>query len=77
MVRNLDHRLEAAAFITEPTIAQELKGILEIQLKDNVKARLLDNELNNNYADAKGRKVRAQVETYNFLQKKLLPQNAG
>jgi polyphosphate kinase len=77
MVRNLDHRLEAAVFINEPSIAQELKGILEIQLKDNVKARLLDNELNNNYADAKGRKIRAQVETYNFLQKKLLPVNAG
>ncbi len=73
MVRNLDHRIEAAAVITEPSIANELKGILEIQLKDNVKARVLDNELNNNYVDTKGRKIRAQIETYNFLQKKLSP----
>ena len=73
MVRNLDHRIEAAVVITAPSIAEELKGILQIQLMDNVKARILDNELNNNYVDSKGRKIRAQVEIFNFLQKKLTP----
>ncbi len=49
MVRNLDHRVEASCPITDETIKQELKDILNIQLRDNVKARWLDKELNNEY----------------------------
>jgi polyphosphate kinase len=48
-----------------------LKNILDIQLKDNVKARILDNELSNRYVRNKSqRKVRAQVEIYNYLYQK-------
>lgn len=72
MIRNLDHRIEAAALITDPEIRQELKDIIEIQLKDNVKARILDNELSNNYVSSAGKKkIRAQVETYNYLFSKI------
>lgn len=70
MVRNLDHRVEAAAFIKDPAICSELRDILLIQLKDNVKARWLDNELSNTYVRSKGRKIRSQVETYNYLLQK-------
>ncbi len=42
MVRNLDHRVEAAIPVTDPAIAKELKEIIHIQLRDNVKARILD-----------------------------------
>ena len=73
MVRNLDHRVEVAVEITDPKIAQELKGILDIQLRDNVKARKLDNELKNEYIQTKGKKIRSQVETYQYLQQKNLP----
>ena len=41
MVRNLDHRVEAAVQIKGPKIIAELKDILNIQLNDNVKARML------------------------------------
>ncbi|MEO6288454.1 MAG: polyphosphate kinase 1 [Ginsengibacter sp.] len=51
MVRNLDHRVEAACPILDKEIQQELKDILQIQLSDNVKARILDNQLSNEYVE--------------------------
>ena len=74
MVRNLDHRIEAAIPVKDKTLANELKEILSIQLKDNVKARVLNNSLSNNYVSSAGKKrVRAQIETYNYLYKKIKP----
>jgi len=71
MVRNLDHRVEVACPIYDKTIQQELKDIINIQLSDNVKARILDNDLSNIYVDAEDeRKIRSQIETYNYLLKK-------
>ncbi len=71
MVRNLDHRVEAAVPIIDATIAQEIKDIISIQLKDNVKARLLDNRLTNKYVEGEGEKVRSQIEIFNYLQAKI------
>ncbi len=71
MVRNLDHRVEAAVPVIDPKIKAELKEIIHIQLRDNVKARILDNELHNNYVPSAGkRKVRSQIETYQYLYRK-------
>jgi polyphosphate kinase len=67
MVRNLDHRVEASCPILDERIKKELKDIIDIQLRDNVKARLLDNELTNDYARTADRAVRSQVETYQYL----------
>ncbi|MEI9909219.1 MAG: polyphosphate kinase 1 [Bacteroidota bacterium] len=78
MVRNLDHRVEATCPVWDEEIKQELKDILNIQLQDNVKARRLNNELNNEYVRTTRKKVRSQVETYNFLYKKTLtPRETG
>ncbi|MCS7054549.1 MAG: polyphosphate kinase 1 [Ignavibacterium sp.] len=44
MQRNLDRRVEIAFPIKNQSLKQELKTILEIYLKDNVKARELDSE---------------------------------
>jgi polyphosphate kinase len=72
MVRNLDHRVEATAVITDESIRNELKDIIHIQLRDNVKARILDNKLSNNYVSSAGEKrVRSQIETYNYLRNKI------
>jgi polyphosphate kinase len=71
MVRNIDHRVEVACPIFEKSIQQEIKDILQIQLRDNIKARILDNELSNIYVNPRNtRKVRSQVETYNYLFRK-------
>jgi len=72
MVRNVDHRIEAACPIFEKSIQQELKAILAIQQDDNIKARILDNELKNQYVNPRNqKKVRSQVDTWNYLYRKL------
>ena len=71
MVRNLDHRVEAAMPVNDPSLAAELSEIIHIQLRDNVKARILDNELSNNYVPSdRKKKIRSQIETYHYLNKK-------
>ncbi|MFT4202766.1 MAG: polyphosphate kinase 1 [Chitinophagaceae bacterium] len=71
MVRNLDHRVEVAVPILKEKLKKEIKEIISIQLQDNIKARILDNELSNRYVPlVKGAApVRSQVEIYNFLAK--------
>jgi polyphosphate kinase len=71
MVRNLDHRVEATCPIFDPAIQKELKDILNIQLRDNVKARRLNNGLTNEYVHTNGEAIRSQVETYHYLHEKI------
>jgi polyphosphate kinase len=71
MVRNLDHRVEATCPVLDSKIRQELKEILEIQLSDNVKARWLDNNLQNQYKKDQSKKVRSQIEIYQYLSQKI------
>lgn len=71
MVRNINHRLEASCPITEPEMKMEMKNLLEIQLSDNIKARILSNKLLNHYVNpGNSKKVRSQVEIYNYLYRK-------
>lgn len=72
MTRNLDRRIEVLSPILDKDLAAEFKEILEIQLKDNVKARIQDAEENNFYVKrTKGeRPVRSQVEIYHYLKEK-------
>ncbi|RYF88013.1 MAG: polyphosphate kinase 1, partial [Chitinophagaceae bacterium] len=68
MLRNIDHRVEAACPILEKTIKNEIIDIINIQLRDNVKARVLNNELNNEYVNPRNKaRVRSQVETYHYV----------
>ena len=79
MVRNIDHRVEAACPVYDKDIQNELKEILAIQLADNVKARTLDNDLSNEYVEGgQSKKIRSQIETYNYLlKKKYIPGETG
>nr|WP_235785975.1 polyphosphate kinase 1 [Sediminibacterium sp. C3] len=71
MVRNLNHRVEAAVPVTNHELKQEIIDIIHIQLKDNVKARILNSELANNYVPFTGKKkIRSQIETYHYLFRK-------
>lgn len=72
MIRNFDNRIEVACPIFDKDIRKELKTMLDIQLKDNCKARIINNSTPNCYK-TNGTKVRkrAQVEIYNYLQKHL------
>ena len=72
MTRNIDHRIEAACLILSKELIEEIKDILKIQLSDNIKARILDNTLANNYVNPRNtKKVQSQVEIYNYLRKKI------
>lgn len=70
MTRNLDHRVEASVKIQDKNLKKELKELLEIQLKGNVKARILDEELSNTYVKTSKKIFRAQNETYHYLKNK-------
>jgi polyphosphate kinase len=68
MVRNLDHRVEATCPVLDEDIKKVLQNILNIQLSDNVKARILNNDLSNEYVKhSDDNKIRSQIETYNYL----------
>jgi len=69
MLRNLDHRVEVMVPIEDKRLKKELKHILDIQLADNVKARILDNKQRNNYKRkiTKDKRVRSQGAIYEYL----------
>ncbi len=67
MVRNLDHRIEAAMPIKDKVIRNELLQFVNIQLSDNVKARVLNDQLQNTYVKPGKKKIRSQSEIFNFL----------
>jgi polyphosphate kinase len=72
MVRNLDHRVEAACPIFDKEIQNELVEILNIQLAENVKGRILDNEQSNTYVQREKNEpmVRSQEAIYKYLRNK-------
>lgn len=77
MTRNLDHRVEVTCPVYHEELKAELIDMLHIQLHDNVKARWLTNDLSNDYVQNGKKKIRSQVETYQYLYKKLNPIETG
>lgn len=68
MTRNLDQRVEVTCPIYDPLLQLELQEFLGIQWNDNVKARVLDPGLTNQYRQADGNQsVRAQWAIYDYL----------
>ena len=72
MNRNLDRRIEVISPVLDEDIKQEFKDILDIQLNDNVKARVQDAEESNKYVKRKEgeKEIRSQYEIYEYLKKK-------
>jgi polyphosphate kinase len=72
MTRNLDRRVEVVCPIYDKDVQREIKDIIELQLGDNVKARIINSVQDNQYVPVKGKeKLRSQFETYKYYQKKL------
>jgi polyphosphate kinase len=68
MTRNLSHRVDVAFPVLDPEIRQELRRILDLQIADNVKARLIDPEMSNVRVDpGQATGVRAQAATRELL----------
>ncbi len=73
MTRNLDRRIEVATPIYDPALFQEIRDLLDFQLRDNVKARIINAEQSNPHSvpiDGEP-DVRAQESSYLFLKTKL------
>ena len=66
MTRSLDRRVEVSFPIYDPRIQQQLIDLLDIQWRDNVKARVLE-DLSNRYRPRVGKAVRAQTAFYERL----------
>ncbi len=68
MYRNLDARSEVAVPIFDLAIHEQLKQYITIQLKDNAKARIINNTQENKYVQPmNGKASRAQDDIYHWL----------
>lgn len=71
MTRNFEHRVEVGFPVLDREVRKEIRDIIDFQLQDNVKARDITKLNNNKYHKNRSAiKVRAQVQTYNYLKNK-------
>lgn len=68
MTRNIDNRIEVGCPIFDPELKTKIIDILNIQLSDTVKARIIDKEMSNKYVPrGNRRKIRSQIAIYDYL----------
>jgi len=78
MPRNLDGRVEVGVPIYDTSLQAELRAFLDLQWKDNVKARILDQNLENRHRrTSSSEPVRAQVAFRDVLQEKHGPKKGA
>ena len=70
MTRNLTHRIEVVTPITDPDNFKIIRDVIDIQLADNVKARIIDADQKNEYVKAGNKpEVRSQYEIYEYFRR--------
>ncbi len=70
MRRNLSHRIEVAFPIYDKLMQEEIRTILNLQLGDNVKARIINKKQDNSMRRVDGNaSLRAQYAVYEFLKR--------
>lgn len=68
MTRNIDRRVEVAFPILDADIRKEIRDMIDIQLRDNTKAREINHLNNNRYIGTKQKiRHRAQEDIYHYL----------
>jgi polyphosphate kinase len=73
MTRNLDFRVEVTCPIYNPKLQQRIQAIIDLQWRDNVKARLLNAHQSNQFKPRRGTRIRSQEAIYQFLRNGQLP----
>jgi len=73
MTRNLDRRMEVTLPILDEEISKKLIEYLELQWRDNVKARIIDKNNSNNRVNPSDKKIDSQREIYRLLKNELKP----
>ncbi|MDP4587737.1 MAG: polyphosphate kinase 1, partial [Flavobacteriales bacterium] len=73
MTRNLDHRIEVTVPIYDIKLQSEITDYLNLQFKDNVKARTIDEKQSNTYLSASRSRglVNSQLAVYEYYKAKL------
>ena len=71
MTRNIENRVEVSCPIYDENIKKELLETFEISWNDNVKARHINENQNNEYRKNNKTKVRSQLALYDYYLKKL------
>ncbi len=71
MTRNLSHRIEVVTPILDEDHKKTIRDLLDIELADNVKARIIDAEQSNEYVENDGKKLQSQLEIYKYFEDKL------
>ncbi|MCB8994630.1 MAG: polyphosphate kinase 1 [Bacteroidales bacterium] len=70
MTRNIDNRIEVSAPVYDKDLQEELQHIIDVQLSDNVKSRIINETQSNPYKKQTGeRAIRSQQELYNYYRK--------
>lgn len=70
MSRNIDGRIEVGTPIYDERLKQRIMDILELQLSDTCKARVIDADQRNEYVKrGNRRKIRSQVAIYDYLKR--------
>jgi polyphosphate kinase len=73
MERNFDNRIEVACPIFDRELQREIMTMLQIQLRDNTKARVITPTRSNQYVTGNTNlKLNSQTETYKFFKDKVL-----
>ena len=67
MTRNLDHRIEVITPVLDKSIQQQLRELLNLQLTDDVKSRVIDADQKNKYVKANSLKESSQHNIYKAL----------
>lgn len=71
MQRNLSFRIETTFPVYDPDLKKEIKTLIDLQINDNVKARIIDQHDRNEYRrSASDIPVRTQLETYFYFKRK-------
>jgi len=68
MKRNLSRRIEVGFPIYNNVIKKQLRGIIDIQLNDNMKARIIDKNQKNKYRKSNDEAfIQSQIEIFEYL----------
>jgi len=68
MTRNIDHRIEVGCPILDRNLRKQIRDQMDLQWRDNTKARVLDPQQRNAYVTRGNRKkIRSQIAIYEYL----------
>lgn len=67
MKRNLSHRIEVVTPILDEDHKKTIQDLIELQLHDTIKARIIDGRQTNTYVNKDAKKIQSQLATYHYF----------